>query len=302
MTNIMKKAKLFNDCKNHLGEGVLWSHSQNILYWLDVPMPSKLFKFDMNINKLSSYDMSEMITAMSVKKNGDLLIASHHGINNFNFTNNKLEKILDLEPDLPQNRCNDGASDSKGRFWIGTMQNNITPQATDIDIVEKSGSLYCVNEDLTFTKHESNIGVSNTLAWSPDNTKFYFTDTLTGIIFSYDFDLINGSISNKQEFAKHDRGYPDGSTIDSEGYLWSCRWGGSCVIRFDPKGKVDDIIELPVKNITSCTFGGKNLQTLFITTARWGMSKDEIENNPQAGGLFSIELDIKGKPDFSFNG
>ena len=298
----MKKAKLFNNCKNHLGEGVLWSHKENTLYWLDVPMPSKLFKICMDNNEMSTYKMPEMITAMSSRSNGEILVASHHCINSFNFQQQKLTKILDIEPNLPKNRCNDGASDAKGRFWIGTMQNNISSDATDIEITENSGSLYCVNKDLTYTKHESNIGVSNTLAWSPDNQKFYFTDTLTGIIFSYDFNLENGEISNKKEFAKHERGYPDGSTVDSEGYLWSCRWGGSCVIRFDPNGKVDDIVELPVENITSCTFGNKSLQTLFITTARWGMTKEDIEKNPEAGGLFSIDLDIKGLPDNAFSG
>lgn len=298
----MKKAELFNDCKNHLGEGVLWSKQQETLYWLDVPMPSRLFKLNMKNNKLSIFDMPEMITSMSVRSNGDLLIASHHGINNFNFENKKLEKILDLEPDLPKNRCNDGASDAHGRFWIGTMQNNISPEATDIEIKENSGNLYCVNHDLSFKKFESDIGVSNTLAWSPDNTKFYFTDTLTGIIFSYDFDLEKGEISNKQEFAKHDRGYPDGSTVDSEGGLWSCRWGGSCVIRFDPNGKVDEIVEVPVESVTCCTFGGENLDTLFITTARWGMTQEQIDNNPSAGGLFSVKPGVTGVADNQFGG
>ena len=298
----MKKAKLFNDCKNHLGEGVLWSHKENTLYWLDVPMPSKLFKICMDNNEMSTYKMPEMITAMSSRSNGEMLVASHHGINSFNFQQQKLTKILDIEPNLPNNRCNDGASDAKGRFWIGTMQNNISAEANDIEITENSGNLYCIDKDLTFKKYESNIGVSNTLAWSPDNKKFYFTDTLTGIIFSYDFNLEDGVISNKEEYAKHERGYPDGSTVDSEGYLWSCRWGGSCVIRFDPKGRVDDIIELPVENITSCTFGGQDLQTLYITSARWGMSKEDIENKPQAGGLFSIDLDTKGIADNTFGG
>ena len=298
----MKKANLLIDCKNHLGEGVLWSKDQQNLYWLDVPMPSKLYQLNMKNHKLQSFDMPEMITSMSVRSEKDLLIASHHGLHNFNLESKKFEKILDLEPDLQNNRCNDGASDFLGRFWIGTMQNNISSEATDIPLTENSGSLYCVDKDLSIKKHESNIGVSNTIAWSPDNKKFYFTDTLTGIISSYDFDLSNGTISNKKDFASHERGYPDGSTADSEGFLWSCRWGGSCVIRFDPNGKVDSIFELPVENVTSCTFGGEDLQTLFITTARWGMTEDQIEKNPQAGGLYSIELDIKGVPDNSFNG
>ena len=182
------------------------------------------------------------------------------------------------------------------------MQNNISPEATDIAITENSGSLYCINHDLSFNKFEDNIGVSNTLAWSPDNTKFYFTDTLTGIIFSYDFDLEKGEISNKKEFAKHERGYPDGSTVDSEGGLWSCRWGGSCVIRFDPDGKVDEIVEVPVESVTSCTFGGENLDTLFITTARWGMTQEQIDNKPSAGGLFSVKPGVTGIADNQFGG
>jgi len=109
-------------------------------------------------------------------------------------------------------------------------------------------------------------------------------------------------ISNKQEFAKHDRGYPDGSTVDSEGGLWSCRWGGSCVIRFDPNGKVDEIVEVPVESVTCCTFGGENLDTLFITTARWGMTQEQIDNNPSAGGLFSIKPGVIGLADNQFGG
>jgi len=259
----MKKANLLIDCQDHLGEGVLWSKTDQKLYWLDVPMPSKLHQLHIPTNNHDTFDMPEMITAMSVRPSGDLLIASHHGINNFNFENKELTKILDIEPHLPNNRCNDGASDAKGRFWIGTMQNNISPEATDIEIKENSGNLYCVNHDLSFKKFESDIGVPNTLAWSPDNTKFYFTDTLTGIIFSYDFDLEKGEISNKQEFAKHDRGYPDGSTVDSEGGLWSCRWGGSSVIRFAPNGKVDEIVEVPVESVTNCTFGEPLVHTFL---------------------------------------
>ena len=180
------------------------------------------------------------------------------------------------------------------------MQNNVTPQATDIEIVENSGSLYCINQDLSFNKLEDNIGISNTVLWSPDSKKFYFTDTLTGIINSYDCNIEEGSISNKTFFAKHERGFPDGATVDSDGCLWSCRFGGSCVVRFDPNGKVDDIIELPVENITSCAFGGSDLKTLFITTARWGISEEQMKQKPQSGGLFAINLNVQGIPDYSF--
>ena len=297
----MKKAELYNDCKNLLGEGIVWDHDQKDLYWLDIPMPSKLFKLNLSSNKLDIYSMPEMISSMSVRSKDNLIIASHHGVNNFNMISQEFTKIIDIETSL-KNRSNDGASDAKGRFWFGTMQNNLDENSNDIPITQNSGSLYKLDKNLQITKIESNLGIPNTFVWSPDNTKFYFSDTLTGNIYSYDFDLELGLISNKNFFADFDRGFPDGSTIDSEGYLWNCRWDGSCVVRFDPDGKVDQIIEVPVKNVTNCVFGGDNLSTLFITTARQGLSSEYLVKNPYAGSLFAIDLSIKGIKDNKFLG
>ena len=296
----MNKAELFIDCKNKLGEGITWDNDNQTLYWLDIPMPSKLYKYSLEINNTLQFDMPEMITAMAIRPNNDVLIASHHGINNFNTTNKKFSKILDLEPEKPYNRCNDGAADFLGNFWVGTMQNNIAPDGSDIEITKDSGSIYSIDKDLKVTNHVNDIGISNTFAWSPSNDKFYFTDTLTGVIDVYDYNHNENKILNKREFVKFDRGYPDGSTVDSEGFLWSCRWSGSCVVRFDPNGKLDTVIELPVPNVTSCTFGGSDLKTLFITTARMGMTEEELNSNPLAGSVFAYNASVKGKPDFKF--
>jgi L-arabinonolactonase len=298
----MKTAKLYNDSKNILGEGIIWSEENSCLYWVDIPMPSKLYNFNTLKNNLITYDMPEMITSISLRNKNNLLIASHYGLNNFNLSDKKFERILDVEKKLPQNRCNDGASDANGRYWFGTMQNNIGPGGSNIEIIENSGSIYCLDKNLNIKKKETDICISNTFVWNPDNTKFYFTDTITGIISSYDFDLDSGSIDNKKDFAKFDRGYPDGSTIDSEGYLWNCRWDGSCVVRFDPSGQVDEVVEVPVKNVTSCTFGGEDLKTLFITTARIGMDEDYLKNNPSTGGIFAINLDVRGQLNNKFAG
>ena len=296
----MNKAELFIDCKNKLGEGITWDHDHQTLYWLDIPMPSKLYKHSLETKDTFQFDMPEMITAMAIRPNNDVLIASHHGINNFNTTNKKFSKILDLEPEKPYNRCNDGAADFLGNFWVGTMQNNIAPDGSDIEITKDSGSIYSIDKDLKVTNHVNDIGISNTFAWSPSNDKFYFTDTLTGVIDVYDYNHNENKILNKREFVKFDRGYPDGSTVDSEGFLWSCRWSGSCVVRFDPNGKLDTVIELPVPNVTSCTFGGSDLKTLFITTARMGMTQEELNSNPLAGSVFAYNASVKGKPDFKF--
>ena len=114
---------------------------------------------------------------------------------------------------------------------------------------------------------EVDLGIPNTFVWSPDNKNFYFTDTLNGKILSYNFELESGELSNKKDFAQFERGHPDGSTIDTDGCIWNCRWGGSCIVRFTPTGHVDQIIEMPVQNITNCVFGGRDLKTLFVTTA-----------------------------------
>ena len=298
----MKIAKLFIDSKNNLGEGIIWSRKEQKLFWVDIPMPSKLYYYDYSLKSLKKYDMPEMITSLSLRSTNNLLVASHHGINNFNILENKFEKLIDVEKNLPQNRCNDGATDAQGRYWFGTMQNNISPDGGDIEINQNSGSIYFLDKNLKITPVENDLYITNTFVWSPDNTQFYFSDTITGIISSYDFNLQNGKVSNKKDFATFDRGYPDGSAIDAEGYLWNCRWGGSCVVRFNPNGKVDDVIELPVKNVTSCTFGGPNLKTLFITTARMGMDDQYLLENPDTGGVYSIELDVQGMSDNVFLG
>ena len=298
----MKKVELYNDCKNLLGEGITWSADQENLYWLDVVIPSKLFQLHLPTNKLSTFIMPEMISSISIRSKKDLIIASQYGVYNYNLTSNNFTRLIETEPLLKFNRSNDGASDIKGRFWFGTMQNNLDEEGNDIPITKNSGSLYRLDIDLTLNKIESNLGIPNTFIWNPDNTKFYFTDSMEEIIYSYDFDEESGEITNKTKFATFNRGIPDGSTMDSEGFVWNCRWGGSCVVRLDPLGRVDRVLEVPVENVTNCVFGGKDLKTLFITTARQGLSKEYVTKNPYAGSLFAIDLSIKGIEDNNFLG
>ena len=141
---------------------------------------------------------------------------------------------------------------------------------------------------------ETNLGIPNTFVWSPDNTKFYFTDTTEGSLLEYNFNLDEGSLSDKKNFFDFDRGAPDGSTIDSDGFIWNCRWGGSCVVKIDPKGRVDQIYQLPVENVTNCVFGGSDLKTLFITTA------NNLGKNKYDGSLFALNVNTPGIEDNKF--
>ena len=289
----MSKAELIYKCKNTLGEGITYSSSEDDLFWLDILNESKLFQLNITSNKQYIFDLPEIVTATSIKSKNEIILTSNNGINLFNLRTKNYEKRIGIEDNVSYTRSNDGASDALGRFWFGTMQNNFDKYGNDISIKQNIGKLYRVDLDNKISIVREGIGIPNTFVWSPDNTKFYFTDTLEGNILKFDFDLENGILSNEENFAQFNRGYPDGSTMDTDGCIWNCRYGGSCIVRFDPEGKVDQIIEMPVQNITNCVFGGRDLKTLFVTTA----SNKSKNQNDLDGSLFAINLNYQGLED-----
>ena len=289
----MSNVELFKDVKNSLGEGITWSSVDSCVYWLDIKPKSILYKIDLYSNKLETFDLPEFVTASSIISNNEIALVSNNGVNKFDFNTNRYERIIDVEKDIPTNRSNDGASDAKGRLWFGTMQNNFNLDGSSKPLKNKFGSLYCLSDN-QLNIVEKNLGIPNTFIWSPDNSKFYFADTTDGSLLEYNFNLHDGSLSDKKVFFDFERGLPDGSTIDSEGYIWNCRWGGSCVVRIDPNGNIDQIYELPVENVTNCVFGGSDLKTLYITTA-FNEGKHQYD-----GSLFALYLTIPGLEDNKF--
>ena len=289
----MNKVELLYQCNNSLGEGITYSSKNNNLFWLDIGIVSKLFKLNLSSNKKEIFELPEFVTATSVKSEDELILASNNGLNLFNTSSKQFKNIINIEDHLLSTRSNDGGSDAHGRFWFGTMQNNFDKDGNDIPIKNNVGKLYKIDLNNKVNIVEESLGVPNTFVWNPDNSKFYFTDTLYGTILSYDFDLESGLLSNKKDFASFNRGLPDGSTIDADGCIWNCRWGGSCLVRFTPKGKIDQVVEMPVQNITNCVFGGSDMKTLFITTAsNKGKNESELD-----GSLFAINMDYQGLED-----
>ena len=289
----MNKVELLYQCNNSLGEGITYSSKNNNLFWLDISNKSKLYKLDLSSNKKEIFELPEIVTATSIKSDDELIFATNNGLKLFNMSNKKFVSIVNIEDQQLSTRSNDGASDAYGRYWFGTMQNNFDKDGNSTPIKENIGKLYKVDTNKKISIIEEGLGIPNTFVWSPDNRNFYFTDTLNGVIHNYDFELESGELSNKKYFANFNRGHPDGSTIDTDGCVWNCRWGGSCVVRFTPDGKVDQIIEMPVQNITNCIFGGNDMKTLFITTA----SNDEENKNNLDGSLFAINLEYQGIED-----
>ena len=280
-------------CNNILGEGITYSSDSDNLFWLDINNQSKLYKLNLGNDEREIFELPEIVTATSIKSQYEIILVSNNGISLFDLQTKRFIKKISIEDNIPKTRSNDGASDALGRMWFGTMQNNFDENGNDISINQNIGKLYKVDINKKITLVEEGLGIPNTFVWSPDNSKFYFTDTLNGKILHYDFHLETGELSNKKELFNFNRGHPDGSTIDTDGCIWNCRWGGSCVVRLTPTGEVDQIIEMPVENITNCVFGGKDMKTLFITTAsNKGKNKNDLD-----GSLFSINLSYQGIED-----
>jgi sugar lactone lactonase YvrE len=292
------------DAKDKLGEGSFWDPVDQAVWWLDIIMPSRLHRFTPATGRHESWPMPEMITALAKRRDGSLLVASVGGLNTFDPRQpGGLKRIASPEADRPGNRTNDGAPDAKGRFWVGTMQNNIGADGGDTGITGSTGSLWRVEPDLTAAAVVENIGITNGIAWSPDHRTLYFADTLAETIFACDFDLASGAISNRRVFndAK-DLGYADGACVDAEGYLWSARWEGSCLVRIAPSGVIDRVVPIPATRVTSCCFGGPDLDTLYVTSSRQGVGADVLAQYPQQGGLFALQPGVKGLPRPMFGG
>ena len=287
---------------DRLGEGCMWDEKEQALWWLDIAVPSRIHKLAPATGAHRSWQFNVMLTAMALKPDGTLLVGGEYGLYHFNPASGALSEFAQPE-NIKGNRGNDGAADAGGRFWFGTMQQNIGPKGEDLDITQSSGALYRVDQDGTSTKMLGDVGVSNGPCWSPDNKVFYFSDSRAQIIWAFDFDLTSGTITNKRiHNDTKDHGYPDGATVDSEGFLWSARWEGSCVLRIDPKGRIDRIVEMPASRPTCVCFGGANLDTMYVTSSKAHVMDDVLQRYPLQGGVFCFDPRVKGFAKYRFGG
>jgi sugar lactone lactonase YvrE len=276
---------------NRLGEGPLWSREEDVLYWVDIEA-SRFHRYRPADGSLESFDTGLPVGALGFRASGGLVMATKKGFAFWNAQTQELTFIADPEPDKPEARFNDGAVDRQGCFWAGTL----APGATS--------SLYRLDPDLTVHTMETGITVSNGIGWSLDDRTMYFTDTRRKMVYAYDYDAATGSIGNRRSFiyTPDEEGSPDGLTVDSEGFIWSVRWGGWKLGRYDPSGKLEREVRLPVQYPTSCAFGGDRLDELYVTSARTRVSEDQIQAQPFAGDLFRLRLGIRGLPEPKFAG
>jgi sugar lactone lactonase YvrE len=286
-----------------LGEGCLWDQAGQALWWLDIARPSRIHRFEPASGAHRMWHSHLLLTTLALRTSGGLVLGGEDGVYGFDPGSGAITPLQRPEGVVPVKRFNDGACDPQGRLWIGTMQQNIGPMGEDLDITQDSGVLFRLGTDGGMAVVEMNVGVSNGPCWSPDGRTFYFSDSRNQLIYAYDFDGGEGRISNRRVLNDtKDHGYPDGATVDAEGFIWSARWDGSCVLRIDPKGRIDRIIAIPAQRPTCVCFGGAGMNTMYVTSSRAHLDAASMARFPLQGGLFCFNPGVAGTGKFSFAG
>jgi xylono-1,5-lactonase len=274
------------DAKAELGEGVFWLEKENAVYWVDI--------FQSMLHRLSaagdqrSWHFPGRASAVMPLESGGLLASFENGLCHIDLDEEQVTPLLALEADLPNNRFNDGCTDTRGQFWFGSM-----------DDLQQSSSGRFYRLDLSGKVHRldsfGEICITNGPAFSTDGAWVYFTDTLEKKIYRASLNQL-GEPGDPELFIDFStlQGHPDGMCCDTAGGLWVCHFGGGRVTRFGEDGKFQSEIQLPVPNITKCAFGGSDMSTLYITTARAGLEEQELNQFPLSGGLFAVDVPYTG--------
>lgn len=296
--------ELILDAHAQLGEGPAWDAASQRLLWVDI-YARTLHRFDPVSGSEETFGFSEFLGCVAPCNpawespsgfTGSLVVGLKSGPALVDSTCGDWDYLALPEPLLPGNRFNDGKCDPAGRFLLGSMD-NAEQQAT--------GTLYSYSPDGTLKTLLTDLRISNGLTWSPDHRTFYFIDTPTHQVQAYDYDLTTGAIANPRTVVEVPLalGWPDGMTSDSEGKLWVAIWGGACLTRWDPAtGALLESIPFPALNITAPAFGGPDLTDLYVTSARKGMSADDLAKYPLSGGLFRLRPGLRGMETFTFGG
>jgi len=267
------------------GEGPIWHPGQNKLYWVDIPL-GHLYRYDpATANSELIYEDTGRLGGITVQADGSLLLFGDSGCVK-RWARGTIETLIDRIPGEESTRFNDVIADPRGRVFAGMM-------GTDT----RDGRLYRIEPDGSYSYVLDGIGTPNGLGFAPENEYFYFTDSGTNTIYQYEYDEATGVLSNRRVFAEvpESQGTPDGLTIDAEGYVWSARWNGNCVVRYAPDGTEEMRIDLPAERATSVMLGGDSFNSLYITTAG---GDNRSKEGPGAGAVFEVAVDIRGTPEY----
>ncbi|TPN50321.1 MULTISPECIES: SMP-30/gluconolactonase/LRE family protein [unclassified Mesorhizobium] len=288
-------AGLLFDARDVVGESLVWDDRRNRLVWIDI-IGRRIHRLDPLTLAHESWETHDLVTSIGLRADGGAIVGLRNEIALWDF-GGTFRTIATIEPDRPDIRLNEGVVAPDGSFWIGTMANNIGPDDAPVAITQEAGQLFRVAPDGVVTRlSDDRFGITNTMAWTPDG-RFITADTMKNELYSYAWDSGSSRLTNRRLlFGDFQRGLPDGSCMDAEGHIWNCRVaGGSCIARIAPDGRLDRIVELPCSWPTSCAFGGADLDILFITSARFAMTAEDLESRGHEGGLFALRPGERGQ-------
>jgi sugar lactone lactonase YvrE len=281
---------------NTVGESLVWDDQRDRLLWVDI-VEKMIHALVPETGQHTRWQAPDFVTSIGLRADGGAVVGLTKQICLWDFDEH-FRALANVEHTVPENRLNEGVVGPDGAFWIGTMQNNIAPDGTPLDITANTGRLYrCTADGAVSALCEDRFGITNTLVWD-GNGHLVTADTLKNEIYRFDLSDDGSALGNRQVIiSDFPRGLPDGSCMDAEGFIWNCRVvGGACLIRISPSGEIDRVVDLPCSWPTSCAFGGKALDTLYVTSARFTMSERHLEENPHEGALFAINVGVSGKP------
>lgn len=287
-----REVRCVADVKAVLGEGPVWVETEQALYWLDIK-GRRMFRLGSD-GAVTEWATPFRIGSIAPRLGGGFIAGTETGFAEIDPDTGLFDPFANPEQDRPGNRFNDGKTDGQGRFWAGTMDDRER---------KASGALYRLEADLSWVRVEDGYRVTNGPAFDPAAKRMYHTDSARQEIYVFDTSA-DGEIGNKRLFARfgEEDGYPDGMAIDRDGCLWVAFWDGWCLRRLSREGEVLEKAELPVQRPTSCAFGGPDLDRLYVTSARAGLSDEALQMQPCAGGLFLLHTGARGVRQVPFAG
>jgi sugar lactone lactonase YvrE len=282
------------DCHAELAEGPVWDPEEGVLYWVNIK-DHEIHRYNPATGQDRHWPTPTDVGSLALRRDGGMVVALRTGFFFFDPADARFTPIVEPERDAPETRFNDGRTDRQGRFWAGSLHD---PETTP------TGSLYRLDTDLSCHRMVQGIYASNGLAFSPDSATAYFADSPRRIVWAWNFDPADGALRNRRVFIelREGEGAPDGAAVDTDGGYWLTQPPSGRVVRYDPRGRIDRVLELPVSQPTCVAFGGPRMDTLYITTAKYRMPPEKLRKEPLAGAIFAAYPGFTGLPDARFGG